>query len=163
MNNLFVQLHNLFERNCKTIAIASALLFRYLVQCFAGQAWEKLLVFFFCETGGIASLLARSLSNILEPILITVFRYYSNILEYPIVVIWTRLLSAFFCYKTRSLFNRLHSMPRRKRERRADPAERILPELLSRGLGKERREGRQRVAFAARCSQFFREVNFFPL
>jgi hypothetical protein len=43
----------------------------------------------FCETGGIASLLAGSLSNILEPILITVFRYYSNILEYPIVVIWT--------------------------------------------------------------------------
>jgi hypothetical protein len=41
---------------------------------------------------------------------------------------------------------------------RADPAERVLPELLSRGPGKERREGRQRIAFAARCSQ-----NFFPL
>jgi hypothetical protein len=38
---------------------------------------------------------------------------------------------------------------------RADPGERVLPELLSRGPGKERREGWQRVAFAARCSQFF--------
>jgi hypothetical protein len=38
---------------------------------------------------------------------------------------------------------------------RADPAECVLPELLSRGPGKERREGQQRVAFAARCSQFF--------